>query len=56
MKYGSSAQKKSVAFSDAALKGVQTKEFGEIGTLLAELTTEIRGFGEPEKKGLLYAP
>ena len=52
MKYGTSAQKKSAAFSDAALNSVKTKEFGEIGDLLVQITTEIRGFGETEKKGL----
>ncbi len=51
MKYGTAAQKKSASFSEAALKGVKTKDFGEIGTLLASLTTEVRGFGEPEEKG-----
>ncbi|MBR3147055.1 MAG: toxic anion resistance protein [Eubacterium sp.] len=53
MKYGASAQKKSANFSEAALKGVQTKDFGEIGSLLANLTTEVRGFGETDKKGIL---
>lgn len=53
MRYGFSAQKKSVAFSDTALSSVRTKEFGEIGDLLVQITTEIRGFGEPEKKGVL---
>ena len=52
MKYGTSAQKKSAAFSDAALNSVKTKEFGEIGDLLVQITTEIRGFGETNKKGL----
>ena len=53
MKYGSTAQKKSANFSEAALKGVRTKDFGEIGGLLADLTTEVRGFGETDKKGFL---
>lgn len=53
MRYGSTAQKKSSSFSEAALKGVKTKDFGEIGTLLANLTTEVRGFGEEDKKGFL---
>ena len=53
MRYGSTAQKKSSNFSEAALKGVKTKDFGEIGNLLANLTTEVRGFGEPEEKGFL---
>ncbi len=53
MKYGAGAQKKSANFSEAALKGVRTKDFGEIGALLANLTTEVRGFGETDKKGFL---
>ena len=53
MKYGSTAQKKSANFSEAALKGVRTKDFGEIGDLLADLTTEVRGFGDTDKKGFL---
>ncbi len=52
MMYGASAQKKSGQFSEQALKSVRTKEFGEIGNLLTELTTEVRGFGEVDKKGL----
>ena len=52
MKYGAGAQKKSANFSEAALKGVATKDFGEIGSLLADLTTEVRGFGETDKKGI----
>ena len=51
MKYGSTAQKKSSSFSEAALKGVKTKDFGEIGTLLASLTTEVRGLSDKDDKG-----
>lgn len=52
MQYGVSAQKKSTSFSDTALKSVKTKEFGEVGALLAQLTTEVRSFGYVEKKGI----
>ena len=52
MQYGESAQKKSTNFSDAALKSVKTKEFGEVGDLLTQLTVEVRRVGEPEKKGI----
>ena len=51
MKYGTAAQKKSSSFSEAALKGVKTKDFGEIGTLLASLTTEVRGLDDKDDKG-----
>lgn len=53
MKYGASAQKKSAAFSEAALQNVRTKDFGEIGSLLTQITTEVRGFGKEDKKGIL---
>ena len=52
MKYGAGAQKKTAMFSEQALQGVRTKDFGEMGKMLAELTTEIRGFGKEDKKGL----
>ena len=52
MQYGISAQRKSTDFSDAALKSVKTKEFGEVGDLLTQLTTEVRKVGDEEKKGI----
>ena len=52
MQYGVSAQKKSTNFSDAALKSVKTKEFGEVGDLLTQLTTEVRKVGDEEKHGI----
>lgn len=54
LQYGAAAQKKVADFSDSALKGVKTKDLGEVGTMLAGLITELKGFsaGTEEKKGL----
>ena len=53
--YGAAAQKKIAAFSDAALEGVRTKDLGTVGSDVAALVTELKGFdvdGE-ETKGFL---
>ena len=42
--FGSPAQNKITAFSDEVLENVKTKNVGEVGDLLADLTTEIKGF------------
>ncbi|MBR2596073.1 MAG: toxic anion resistance protein [Solobacterium sp.] len=54
LQYGSAAQKKVTDFSDNALKNVRTKDLGEIGGLLSNLVTELKGFNanEEEKKGI----
>ena len=54
LQYGAAAQKRVADFSDSALKGVKTKDLGEVGTMLAGLITELKGFsaGTEEKKGL----
>ncbi|MCH4005803.1 MAG: toxic anion resistance protein [Eubacterium sp.] len=52
LNYGSAAQKKSVMFSDAALKSVRTKDFGEIGDLLTTMTVEIKNMDQEEKGGI----
>lgn len=52
LNYGSAAQKKSVMFSDAALKSVRTKDFGEIGDLLTTMTVEIKNLDQEEKGGI----
>jgi uncharacterized protein YaaN involved in tellurite resistance len=52
LNYGLSAQKRSVEFSDQALKSVQTKDFDEVGTLLANMAGQIDSFGQEEKHGL----
>ncbi|MCI2061254.1 MAG: toxic anion resistance protein [Eubacteriaceae bacterium] len=52
LQYGSGAQKKMADFSESALDKVRTKDMGEVGGLLTDLTVELRGFGEPDAKGL----
>ena len=53
LQYGASAQKKIAAFSDNALAGVKTKDLGEVGDMIANLVTELKGFDTEEKgKGL----
>mgnify|MGYP001312259344 CR=1 FL=1 len=52
LQYGSGAQKKMADFSESALDKVRTKDMGEVGGLLTDLTVELRGFGEPEAKGI----
>lgn len=55
MNYGSAAQKNISEFSDAALNTVKTKDMGEVGDMLTNLVTELKGmdFTEEEKKGFL---
>lgn len=55
MNYGSAAQKNISEFSDAALNTVKTKDMGEVGDMLTNLVTELKGmdFSEEEKKGFL---
>lgn len=52
LQYGSQAQKKISDFSDTALDNVRTKDLGEVGTLLTNLVTELKGFDEEEDKGI----
>jgi uncharacterized protein YaaN involved in tellurite resistance len=52
LNYGVSAQKKSVTFSDAALKSIKTKDFGEIGSLLSDMTVQIGSLNVEEKHGI----
>lgn len=42
--FGSPAQTKITQFSDEVLNNVKTKNLGEVGTLLADLTSEIKTF------------
>ena len=51
LEYGSAAQKKISDFSDSALKNVQTKDLGEIGTLLSDLVVELKTTDEKEDRG-----
>ncbi|MBQ3477030.1 MAG: toxic anion resistance protein, partial [Clostridia bacterium] len=52
--YGAAAQQNISQFSDAALKNVQTKDLDEVGNMIANLVTELKGFDtdETDKGGL----
>lgn len=52
LNYGIAAQKKSISFSEVALKSVRTKDFGEIGTLLTTMTVEIKNLDQENKGGI----
>lgn len=52
LQYGADAQKKIVEFSDTALNKVKTKDLGEVGNMIGDLVTELKGFStEEEDKG-----
>ena len=52
LQYGADAQKKIVEFSDTALNKVKTKYLGEVGDMIGNLVTELKGFStEEEDKG-----
>lgn len=54
LQYGVGAQKKIADFSGSALNNVKTKDLGEIGTMLTDVITELKGFdNEEEEKGFL---
>ena len=44
MQYGAAAQQKIAGFSENALNSVKTKDIGEVGDMLANLVTELKGF------------
>lgn len=50
LQYGAGAQKKIADFSETALNNVRTKDLGEIGKMLSEVVTELKGFEEEEEK------
>ena len=52
--FGADAQKKIADFSDTALEAVRTQETGEVGNMLANLVTQLKGFENDaeEPKGL----
>ena len=54
MSYGSTAQNKISDFSDKTLENMKTKDLGQIGNMIADLVTELKGFDvEEESKGFL---
>ena len=48
LQYGAAAQNKISSFSDSVLEDVKTKSTGEVGDLLADLVSEIKGFDGDE--------
>ena len=53
--FGADAQKKIADFSDTALDAVKTKDTGEVGNMLVNLVSELKGFENDtaEPKGLM---
>ena len=51
--YGAPAQKEIAQFSDSILSKVRTKDSGEVGTLLTDLVSKVKGFNPEQKKGFL---
>ncbi|WP_283609597.1 toxic anion resistance protein [Faecalispora anaeroviscerum] len=54
LQFGAGAQKKIADFSGSALANVRTKDMGEVGGMLTDLVTELKGLEikPEEKKGL----
>ena len=54
LQYGAAAQKNIADFSESTLNAVRTKDLGELGDMVTNLVTELKGFSveEEEKKGL----
>ena len=52
LQYGASAQKNIAGFSENTLNSVRTKDLGEVGEALSGLVVQLKGFAEPEKKGI----
>ncbi len=53
LQYGAGAQKKMADFSDEALKNVRAQDLGEIGDLITNVVSELKGFDAEEEKGFL---
>ena len=54
MQYGASAQKHIADFSTSTLNNIRTKDMGDVGGMLANLTVELQGFNfdDDEKRGI----
>ena len=51
--FGAPAQKEIAQFSDSILTKVRTKDSGEVGDMLTDLVSKVRGFDVSEKKSFL---
>ena len=53
MNYGVGTQKKLADFSEKAIENVRTKDMGEVGGMITDLVTELKGFEiEEDEKGI----
>ena len=52
LNYGVGAQKKLADFSEKTLTSVRTKDMGEVGGMITDLVTELKGFDVEDEKGL----
>ena len=53
MNYGVGTQKKLADFSEKAIENVRTKDMGEVGNMITDLVTELKGFEiEEDEKGI----
>lgn len=48
LQFGSTAQKDMAAFSDSLLSQVRTKDSGQVGELLTDLSVKINDFSESQ--------
>ena len=55
LKFGVEAQKEIAQFSDSILSKVRTKDSGQVGELLTDLVSKVRGFDPSEKKSFLQS-
>ncbi len=53
LQYGAGTQKKMAEFSDAALENVRIQDLGEVGDLITDVVTELKGFDAEESRGIL---
>ena len=51
LQYGAGAQQKIANFSETTLENVRTKDLGDVGTMLADVVTELKSFDATETKG-----
>ena len=51
LQYGAGTQKKMADFSDAALENVKMQDLGEIGELITNVVSELKGFDVQEESG-----
>ena len=54
LQYGAGTQKKMADFSEDALDNVRSKDLSEVGGLLSDVVTELKGFDEDEEKDGIF--